>query len=217
MRRSIRRSLRRRRFFDLPIEQVACDLPTYLTGGGVGEPLTEVGGRSVKVEVEAVAGKDGKATRSQDECQRMDDGMRQGLGAWADLERGDQFGDWVESSPHPESMCLEAQGGEEFVQWEMAEGQVVEEVSVDLFRVLPGAGQPQANGYLGMVEEQGSIGEGQAQVDGQEDLGNLNGGSAETIQGSAAPTGKAFAAGLTTKPLDAVRAALAITDEGMKS
>jgi hypothetical protein len=39
-------------------------------------------------------------------------------------------------------MCLVAQGGEEFVQLEMAEGQVVEEVSVDLFLVLPGAGQP---------------------------------------------------------------------------
>jgi hypothetical protein len=68
-----------------------------------------------------------------------------------------------------------------------------------------------------MAEEQGSIGDGQAQVDGQEGLGDLNGESAKTIQGSAAPAGKAFAAGLTTKPLDAIRAALAITDQGMKS
>ena len=42
-------------------------------------------------------------------------------------------------------------GGEEFVQLEMAEGQVVEEVSVGSFRVQPGAGQPLANSYLGLV------------------------------------------------------------------
>jgi hypothetical protein len=67
-----------------------------------------------------------------------------------------------------------------------------------------------------MAEEQGSIGDGQAQVDGQEGLGDLNGESAKTIQGSAAPAGKAFATGLTAQPLDAVRAAFAVPDQSMK-
>jgi hypothetical protein len=67
-----------------------------------------------------------------------------------------------------------------------------------------------------MVEEQGGIGDGQAQVDGQEDLSDLSGRSAEAIQSRAAPAGKAFATGLTAQPLDAVRAAFAVPDQSMK-
>ena len=37
--------------FDLTIEEGACDLPTYPAGGGIGKPLTEVGGDRIKVEV----------------------------------------------------------------------------------------------------------------------------------------------------------------------
>lgn len=134
------------------------------------------------------------------------------MSAWANLKCGDKLGDRVTGRPDPEVMDLVAQGGEEFVQLEMAEGQVLEEVSVNVFGMLASAREPETNGHFRMVEEQGRIGDGQAQVDGPEDL---SGGSSETIQSSAAPTGKAFAACLTTQPLDAVRAAFAVTDQRM--
>ena len=52
------------RLFDLTLEETASDLPTHLAGGGVSKPLTEVGGQGVKIEVEAVAGKDGQTDLS---------------------------------------------------------------------------------------------------------------------------------------------------------
>ncbi len=99
-------------FFDLPIEDVACDLPTHLAGDGVGEPLTEVGGQGVKVKVEAVEGKGGETSRCEGVCQGMDDRMCHRLSARADLKRGDELGDGVTGGPHPEVVRLVAQGGE---------------------------------------------------------------------------------------------------------
>ena len=57
-------------------------------------------------------------------------------------------------------------------------------------------GEPDADGDLGMTEEELSVGNGQAEIDCEEDLGDLCGRSAETIQGGAALAGKAFIAGL---------------------
>ena len=51
-------------FLDLSIEQVAGDEPTGLARCGVGEPLAEMGSQGVKVEIETVAGKDGKTAWS---------------------------------------------------------------------------------------------------------------------------------------------------------
>ena len=52
--------------FDLPIQQVAGNLPTSLAGGGGSDLLTKVCGDSVEVEVEAITGKDRGAARCQD-------------------------------------------------------------------------------------------------------------------------------------------------------
>jgi hypothetical protein len=138
------------------------------------------------------------------------------LGAWTELKRWDKFGGRVTGDPHPQVVRLVAQGGEEFVQLEMAEGQVPEKVGMNLLGVFARAGEPRTNRYLGMLEEQAGIGDRQSQVDGQEDLSDLRGGSAEAIQRRAASTGKALAARLAFQPLDAVRAALAVTDERVK-
>ena len=202
------------RLFDLPIDQVMGDLPTGRTGGGVCRPLTEVGGQSVEVEIEAVAGKDRQAAGGQDERERMDDGMRHNLSAWANLEGGDEFGHRVAGGPPPQVVRLVAQGSKQLIELEMAKGELVEEVGVNLFGVHSGAREPQANSDLGVVEQPGRIGEGQTPVDGQEDL---SGWGAETIQGRAPPTGKAFAAGQTTQPLNAIRATFVLPHQGMKS
>lgn len=81
----------------------------------------------------------------------------------------------------------------------------------------PARARPEPESDLGMTEEELSIGNGQAEIDCEEDLGDLCGRRAETIQGGAAPAGKAFVAGWAASPLNAIPAALAVTDQGMKS
>jgi len=42
------------RFLDLAVQQVERDLPTGLAGGDIGDPLTEMGGDGIEVEVKAI-------------------------------------------------------------------------------------------------------------------------------------------------------------------
>jgi hypothetical protein len=72
----------------------------------------------------------------------MQQGIRHVLGAWTELKGGDEFGGGVKGDPHPQVMCLVTQGGEEFVQLEMAQGQIPKKVGVHFLGMLTGAGQP---------------------------------------------------------------------------
>jgi len=102
------------------------------------------------------------------------------LGTWTELKRRDEFGNGVKGDPHPQVVGLVAQGGEESVQLEMAEGQVPEKAGVNLSALFARPGEPEANRHLGMLEEQAGIGDRQTQVDGQEDL--RRGGGGDTAQ-----------------------------------
>jgi hypothetical protein len=78
----------------------------------------------------------------------MDDGVRRGLGAWADSQDGDEFSDGITRGPDPEVVGLVAQGGGKFVRLEMTQSEVMEEVRMEPGHVYPRAGEPQANGDL---------------------------------------------------------------------
>ena len=88
----------------------------------------------------------------------MDDGMRHGLSARADLEGGDEFGDGIEGGPHPEVMGFVAQSGEEFVELKVAEEEVAEEVCMDLVGVFARAGKPEPDSDLRKCLQSGILG-----------------------------------------------------------
>ena len=146
----------------------------------------------------------------------MEEGIGQVLGARAKLQRRDEFGRRVKRHPHPYVMRLVPQGRVQFIQLHMAEGQVLKEVHMYLFGVLARTREPQAQRHLRVMEEPGRIRDTQTQVDDQQGLSDLSRGSAKTIQRRASPTGKALVAGLTLEPLDAIRAALAVTDQSVE-
>jgi hypothetical protein len=54
-------------FLDLTIEQVVGDLPAECARSHIGDPLTEMGGDRIEVEVEAIAGEAGFAHVARDE------------------------------------------------------------------------------------------------------------------------------------------------------
>ena len=140
--------------------------------------------------------------------------MGQVLSAWAELEGGDELGLRIESDPDPQIMGLVTEGGVEFIELQMADFQVTEEVRVDLFGVRAGAGEPEAEGGVRVAEEPLDIGYGEAEVDSQEDAAEVSGGGVEAIEGGAPASGEAFFAGLTFELLNAISAAIA--DEGME-
>ena len=97
--------------------------------------MTEVGGEGVEVQVEAVTRKDWGAAGSQDERDRMDEGMGQVLSPRPDLQGGPDLGHGIKGDPHPEVVRLVAQSGEQLIQLEMPEVQMVEEMSLHLLGV----------------------------------------------------------------------------------
>jgi hypothetical protein len=98
----------------------------------------------------------------------------------------------------------------------MAEGQVLEEVDVHLFGVLARTREPQTNRHLGMTEEELRIGDGQTEIDRQQDLGHLCHRRAQTIEGGAQATRKALAARLALPRVNAIHTSLAIPDQGVE-
>ena len=60
---------------------------------------------------QAIAGEDRQTAGSQDLRQGMKEGIRQSLGAQAELKRWDEFGRRVKSHPHPYVVGLVPQGG----------------------------------------------------------------------------------------------------------
>jgi hypothetical protein len=110
--------------------------------------LTEMGGDGIEVEVEAVAGEDWQIAWSQDERVGVEQGKGHLLGAWTDLEGGDEFRGWIKGDPHPQVVRLVAQGGEQLIELQMTQVQVTEEVGVNLLGVLTRPRQPKTNRHF---------------------------------------------------------------------
>jgi hypothetical protein len=80
--------------------------------------------------------------------------------------------------------------------------------------VQPGPRQPQAQGRVGMSQEELHFGGGQAEIEGQQGLGDRVGGGAQAIERGTPATGKAGLAGLAFQLLDTVPATIA--DQSVK-
>jgi hypothetical protein len=145
----------------------------------------------------------------------MDQSVGEVLGAWAELEGGDELGLGIEGDPDPEIVGLIAESGVEFIELEMANVQVAEEVRMNLVGVRAGAGEPEAQGGVGMAKETLDIGYGEAQIDGQEDAPDVPGGSVEAVESGAPAAGEAGPASLAFEVLDTI--SNTIPDEGMES
>jgi len=68
------------------------------------EPLSKVSRESIKVEIEAIAGEERDAARSQEQSQGVDDPMRRVLRAGAEIEHGQKLGAGVDGQPQPEHL-----------------------------------------------------------------------------------------------------------------
>jgi hypothetical protein len=130
------------------------------------------------------------------------------------LEGGDEFGLGIESDPDPEIVGLVPEGGVELIELEMANLQIAEEVRVHFFGVGASAGEPEAQGGVGMAEKELDIGHGETEIDSQEYSRDVPGGGVEAIEGGTPAAGEAGLASLAAELLNPVAAA--IGDKGME-
>jgi len=112
-----------------------------------------MGGESVEVEVEAIAGEHGQAADSQGKSQVVDQGMREGLGARAQCQSRDDLGLHVDCHPQPELAALVAQPGFQFVQLDVPQVEVAEQMAMEALGVHARAGEPSVDGGFGVTED----------------------------------------------------------------
>jgi hypothetical protein len=88
--------------------------------------LTEVGRQCVEVQVQPIAGEDGKTARRQAVTEVMDDRMRRMLRPRPKVQNRDQFRQWVNGHPEPEDVGSTPKAGAQFVELEMRKMEVAE-------------------------------------------------------------------------------------------
>ena len=131
-------------FDDLAAKQVERHLPFRFSRGGVREPVAEVGGESLEVEVEAITGTDRHTARGERERDGMDERVGEVLGAGAELAGGDELGFGIKGDPAPGIVRFVAERGVELSKLEMANLPVAKEVGVNLFGLGASTGEPKA-------------------------------------------------------------------------
>ena len=175
-----------------------------------------MGREGIEVQVQAIAGEQGEASRGQSLSERVDEPMGHGLGAGAELEHGQNLGARIESQPQPEHLTGTAQPCANFIQLQMREVQVAEGVLMEALSVLACARKPPRDGGLTGAEDPLGSGRVQSFGQGRQDHGDLLRGGFQTVEGRVAPASERGTAGLTPKRLDPLETAmLAVADQSV--
>ncbi len=66
-------------------------------------------GEGVEIGIEAVAGEEGQAARSQLLSQAVDEQMSHTMGARTQLPHWNTFGEWIDGHPEPQDLGMAAQ------------------------------------------------------------------------------------------------------------
>jgi hypothetical protein len=105
-------------FFHLTVDQTHCYLPSkgFAPTTPHLSPMSEMGGESIEVEIEAITGEQRQAVSSQALSQGVDDPMGRVLRAGTQMEHGQKFGAGVDGQPEPKHLCGAAQPGAQFIQ-----------------------------------------------------------------------------------------------------
>jgi hypothetical protein len=140
--------------------------------------------------------------------------MRGVLRAGAQVEHRKKLRAGVDDQPEPEYLFGATQSGSQFIQLEVREVEIGEEVLMQRLSMLPSASQPRRDGRLSIAED--PLGRGRVQSFGQrrEHPCDLMGRGFQTVQCSVAPGSERGTARLAAKRLDLLGTAmLAIANE----
>ena len=83
-------------------------------------------GESVEIGIEAIAGEERHAARSQLLAQAVNEQMSHAMGARTQQQHGHAFGERIDGHPEPQDLCVAAQPRAEFIELQMGEGEHVE-------------------------------------------------------------------------------------------
>jgi len=142
--------------------------------------------------------------------------MRRQLRAGTHMEHRKDFRERIDGQPQPEHLCMVAQACAQFIQLQMREVEVAEEMLVQRVCVPACTREPPRNRGVSKAEDPRSRRRVQPFGQRREHHGDLVRGGFQTVQGRVASSAERGAARRTSKRLDRFSAAmLAIADQGV--
>jgi hypothetical protein len=100
-------------FFHLAVDQSRSHLPLkgFAPTTPHLSPVSKMGCESIKVQIEAITGKEWETAKGQAQPQSVDEPMRHVLRAGTQLEDGQNLGAGIDGQPEPEYVCGAAEAG----------------------------------------------------------------------------------------------------------
>jgi hypothetical protein len=117
------------------------------------EPLSEMGGKGLKIAIEPITGKEWDTARGQDPSEGVDHGMGGVLCARTQIEHGNNLGAWVDGQPEPQHLLSSAEPRAQFVQLNIGKLEMTENVLVKALSVLTRAPEPGGDRGLSVAED----------------------------------------------------------------
>ncbi len=112
----------------LTVEQACLHLPLRLplpAPNGL-DPLPKMGGQRVEIGVDPIAGEDWQTPRSQEGLQTVDQQVRHVVGARAQLEHRNAFGERIKGHSEPQHLRVAPQARAHLIQLDVRNPQVTE-------------------------------------------------------------------------------------------
>ncbi len=111
-----------------------------------------MGGQCVEVVLETVRTKWGQTTNTEPGLELMDDQISHCLDARADFDDRDELGLGIAGSPDPDIVLSISDACPKFIELDVIELEVYNEVIVELATMLTGTSEPGADGGLAYLE-----------------------------------------------------------------
>ena len=116
------------------------------------KPVSKMGRQRIEVHVQAIAGEERQAARSQAPSEGVDELMRHILRSGTELKHRKNLGERIDGEPEPKHLLGVAQPGAQFVQLQMRDQEMTEEALVQDLCMFACASEPGADGRLPVAE-----------------------------------------------------------------
>jgi len=161
-----------------------------------------VGGQSIKVVLQSVRAKDRNTARGESDLEFMDNRIGHVLGAWSELNDGNEFSFGITGRPYPDFLLSLPDIGPQFIELDVDEIKVGEEALVQFAALLTAPTQPSTEGRFTDID---SFFDGRSVYPKSEQVENKTHGSGmrfQTKKYCVSADGEFLMAGLAEQILD---------------
>ena len=184
------------------MEEVGQECPDRFSLAFDGGPFAKVGGQCVEVVLETIRTKRGYTTNSKPGLKLMDNPISHCLDTRTDFDDWDELGFGIAGSPDPDIVLSIPDASPKFIELNVFELELLDEMIVELATMLTGTCEPGADGGLAHLESLFDGGDIYPQSQEVERMADFLRWSFQTVHDGVFAAGEAIGAGVALQILD---------------